>query len=107
MAESHDVIEHRVVARMVLDDPAHRRDFVGVENRAEVGLFSLENRGQAVGMPMYSWLRITHGSTSLPAPSACSAAMAGLARRMYCSKSQMFSYLLLSIPKSSTESNLN
>ena len=46
---THDVVKHRVVTGMPLDDSTHGGDFVGVEDRAEVAAVPFEHRGQAGG----------------------------------------------------------
>ena len=46
---AHDVVKHRVMAGMFLDDPPHRRDFMRVEDRAEVAFVRLQNGGEAGG----------------------------------------------------------
>jgi hypothetical protein len=43
------VVEHRVMAGMAFDDPAHRRDFMRIKDRAEVGAITFEHGRQRRG----------------------------------------------------------
>ena len=64
MAVAHDVVKHGVMSRMRFDDAAHGGDFVGVENRAEIGLLPFENRGQGRGHP-HVFVRQDHARLGL------------------------------------------